>query len=86
MTEAQDIRVQFFKSLTQPIRWRWFEVRWKWIAIGHGRGKESKHGGDVLAGSIQFPDKMAKVFDPRCPVSRSYGIVGELVGRVGDEA
>lgn len=85
MTEAQDIRVQFFKSLAQLIGMWWFEVWWKWVAIGHGRGKKGKNGGDVLACSIQFPNKTAKVLDPRCPVLRRCGIAGKLVGRVGDE-
>ena len=85
MIEAQDIRVQFFKSLAQLIRRWWFEVWWQWVAIGHGRGKKGKNGGDVLACSIQFPNKTAKVLDPGCPVFRRCGIVGELVGRVGDE-
>ena len=38
VTEAQDIRIQFFKSLAQLIRWWWLKVGWKWVAIGHRRG------------------------------------------------
>ena len=66
MTDTQDIRVQLLKSLTQLVRWWWFEVGRERIAVGHRGGEKSEKRCDVLRRSIQFPQESSKVLEPGC--------------------
>lgn len=66
MTYTQDIRVELLKSLTQLVRWWWFEVGRERIAIGHRRREKGEKRCDVLRCSIQFPQESSKVLKPGC--------------------
>lgn len=52
VANTQNVGIQLLKFLTQlEGLWR-LEVWWKWIAVGHRRGKKRENGGDILRRSI----------------------------------
>lgn len=86
MTDTQNIWIQLLKLLTKLIRWWRFKIWWKWVAVGHRRGKKSQEGGDVLCCISQSTDKTSKVLEPGRLVWRRCRIVGEVAGGISDES